>query len=197
MKILLKILLFSQKSPELSENFSKIIKFWLFCKYFSRKNFHKSVNSCRFRKMLKNAQFLITIGVDIAENEPVSDSDVLMWVCCRALKKPSAREPARAIGSKVGSFSAVSTPLIARVGAFFSIFRNLQECHTFAPLHFKILRYFAIFRWFFQNFTKNCGFLSKSSIFRFKFHGILPELREIAENCRNIVNFAVNFWKFW
>ena len=53
---------------------------------------------------------------------------------CRALKKPSAREPARAIGSKVGSFSAVSTPLIARVGAFFSIFRDLQDYHTFAPL---------------------------------------------------------------
>ena len=43
---------------------------------------------------------------------------------------------------------------------------------------------------------KKCGFLSKSSIFRFKFHGILPELREIAENCRNFVNFAEKSWKF-
>ena len=33
-----------------------------------------------------------------------------------------------------GSFSSVSTLLLARVGAFFSIFRDLQDCHTFAPL---------------------------------------------------------------
>ena len=35
-----------------------------------------------------------------------------------------------------------------------------------------------IFCVFFQNFTKYCGFLSKSSIFRFKFHGILPEFKK-------------------
>ena len=34
-----------------------------------------------------------------------------------------------------GSFSAVSTPQIARVGAFFSIFRDLQDVNSFAPLH--------------------------------------------------------------
>ena len=33
-----------------------------------------------------------------------------------------------------GSFSAVSRPPIARVGAFFSIFRDLQNFHAFAPL---------------------------------------------------------------
>ena len=32
------------------------------------------------------------------------------------------------------SFSSVSTPPIARVGAFFSIFRDLQDFHAFAPL---------------------------------------------------------------
>ena len=31
--------------------------------------------NCRSRKMLKNAPFLITIGVDTAENGPVSDVD--------------------------------------------------------------------------------------------------------------------------
>ena len=36
-----------------------------------------------------------------------------------------------------GSFSAGSTPLIARVGAFFSIFRDLQDLHSFAPLESK------------------------------------------------------------
>ena len=33
-----------------------------------------------------------------------------------------------------GSFSALSTPLIARIGLFFSIFRALQDLYTFAPL---------------------------------------------------------------
>ena len=32
------------------------------------------------------------------------------------------------------SFSSVSTPTIARVGAFFRIFRDLQDFHAFAPL---------------------------------------------------------------
>ena len=32
------------------------------------------------------------------------------------------------------SFSSVSTPPIARVGAFFSIFHDLQDIHAFAPL---------------------------------------------------------------
>ena len=35
-----------------------------------------------------------------------------------------------------------------------------------------------------------CGFFSKSSIFRRKFHGILPELREMTENYWKFVNFA-------
>ena len=33
-----------------------------------------------------------------------------------------------------GSFSAVWTATIARVGSFFSIFRDLQDYHSFAPL---------------------------------------------------------------
>jgi len=33
-----------------------------------------------------------------------------------------------------GSFSSVWTAPIARVGAFFSIFRDLQDSHSFAPL---------------------------------------------------------------
>ena len=51
-----------------------------------------------------------------------------------------------------GSFSAVSTPQIARVGAFFSIkyfFRDLQDVNSFAPLHTqkfnKISHFFKIF----------------------------------------------------
>ena len=33
-----------------------------------------------------------------------------------------------------GSFSAVSKPIVARNGAFFSIFRDLQDLQSFAPL---------------------------------------------------------------
>ena len=51
-------------------NFLKISVKSLNFDYFSNIFQEKSVNSCRFWKMLKNAPFLITIGVDTAENEP-------------------------------------------------------------------------------------------------------------------------------
>ena len=51
-------------------NFLKISVNSLNFDYFSNIFQEKSVNSCRFWKMLKNAPFLITIGVDTAENEP-------------------------------------------------------------------------------------------------------------------------------
>ena len=34
-----------------------------------------------------------------------------------------------------GSFSSVSTPIFASKYSFFSIFRDLQDVHSFAPLH--------------------------------------------------------------
>ena len=51
-----------------------------------------------------------------------------------------------------GSFSAASTPLIARLGAFFRIFQNLQDLHSFAPLQTR-------------NFSKNCQLLQNFSEF--------------------------------
>ena len=36
-----------------------------------------------------------------------------------------------------GPFSAVSTPILATKYSFFSIFRDLQDLHTFAPLQSK------------------------------------------------------------
>ena len=50
--------------------------------------------------------------------------------------------------TKEGSFSAISTPLIARLGAFFRIFQNLQDLHSFAPLQT-------------QNFRKNSAIFGK------------------------------------
>ena len=42
-----------------------------------------------------------------------------------------------------GSFSAVSTPIFASKFSFCSVFRNLQDCHTFAPLEAQNLRKFS------------------------------------------------------
>ena len=60
----------------------------------------------------------------------------------------------KAVGSRAGSSHRLESRLVlgcidtsdSESGAFFSIFRNLQESHTFAPLQFKFLRYFTIFR---------------------------------------------------
>ena len=57
-------------------------------------------------------------------------------------------------------------------------------------------RFSAFFNVIFQVFLEISGFckilwiFSKSSIFRRKFHGILPELPEMTENCSKSVNFA-------
>ena len=72
-----------------------------------------------------------------------------------------------------GSFSAVSTFLIARVGAFFRIFINLQDLHSFAPLRT-------------QNF-------SKISRFCRNFRKILQNSGKFAEILQNLPNFAEIF----
>ena len=77
-----------------------------------------------------------------------------------------------------GSFSAVWVPTIARVGAFFHIFRDLQDSHSFAPLHTQIFVNFSFL--FLQIFsTKVHHFLRMlnqfhvfSSRFWWKFVGI-------------------------
>ena len=66
-----------------------------------------------------------------------------------------------------GSFAAVSTLLIARKDAFFSIFRDLQDFHSFAPLRIQnfsknLLHFFRIFIRILQKFSQN--FLSFSEI---------------------------------
>ena len=58
-----------------------------------------------------------------------------------------------------GSFSAVSTATIASKDAFFSIFRNLQDLHSFAPLQYYILH---MFRKFFRgNFRISPDFCTR------------------------------------
>ena len=71
-----------------------------------------------------------------------------------------------------GSFSAASTATIARVGAFFSIFRDLQDFHSFAPLRI-------------QNFKKK-----KCCIFS----AFLPKFCKIlVKNCSILTKFQQNF----
>ena len=67
-----------------------------------------------------------------------------------------------------GSFSAVWVPTIARVGAFFHIFRDLQDSRSFAPLHNQIFVNFSFF--YFCNFSHQISsffaiFESISSVF--------------------------------
>ena len=53
-----------------------------------------------------------------------------------------------------GSFSAVSTVTIATKYSFCRVFRDLQDLHSFAPLHIQNLQIFS----FFFNFHKMSGF---------------------------------------
>ena len=57
-----------------------------------------------------------------------------------------------------GSFSAVWVPTIARVGAFFHIFRDLQDSHSFAPLHSQIFVNFSFL------FLQNHGIIKRNGL---------------------------------
>ena len=95
-----------------------------------------------------------------------------------------------------GSFSAVSTATIARVGAFFSIFRDLQDLHTFAPRRFqnfskKSSEILARMNWSsFHSSRKSTNFI----ICLLNFDEILSEFRE---EFQKIVNFLDIFIKLW
>ena len=68
-----------------------------------------------------------------------------------------------------GSFSAVSTPIFASKYSFCSAFRDLQDCHTFAPLETQNLRKFLP-----NVFICLLKFLQKSRFFNI-FHRILHQ----------------------
>ena len=102
--------------------------------------------------MLQNEPSLAIVAVHTSENEPSEVGPALLAprqvglhtgprrliCCCRAA---AARQTLDA------SFSAVWTATIARKDAFFCIFRDLQDLHSFAPLKSQILQ---IFRNFFR-----------------------------------------------
>ena len=79
-----------------------------------------------------------------------------------------------------GSFSSVSTPNFTSEYSFFSIFRDLSDSHSFAPLQIQNLQIFSIFAKNFANFRDFANFCRIFAIFLRNFHRILSEFREIA-----------------
>ena len=78
-----------------------------------------------------------------------------------------------------GPFSAVSTPPIARVGAFFQDFRDLQDLHAFAPLRIQNFNKISFF--FFSFFPKKILlFFLEFAIFRANFDENFSEFHEIS-----------------
>ena len=90
-----------------------------------------------------------------------------------------------------GSFSAVWVPTIARVGAFFHIFRDLQDSHSFAPLYTQIFVNFSfLFLQFFHQISSFfANFESINSISRV-FEQILMK---IFRNFTGLKNASQNF----
>ena len=71
-----------------------------------------------------------------------------------------ATKAAYAAPTSDGSFSAVWTATIASKDAFFCIFRDLQDLHSFAPLQSQILQIFRnFFRENFRIFSDFCKIL--------------------------------------
>ena len=69
-----------------------------------------------------------------------------------------------------GSFSAVSTATIARVGASFHIFRDLQDLHAFAPLQTQNINYFSFeVQSFFIEISQVCNFHLSFLVFQTDF----------------------------
>ena len=117
--------------------------------------------------MLQNEYLVAIVAVHTAENEPFKFFNYKKY---RSLES---------------SLAAVSTPIFATKASFFSIFRELHDLHTFAPLQSQNFQNFAQhfgenFEIFKSSFAKFCWYVLKSVIFRREFHGFLPEFRRIS-----------------
>ena len=71
----------------------------------------------------------LTVGVECKVEQ-----DAVAARLAAQVPPPTAADPRDHRQTLEGSFSAVSTATIARVGAFCQIFRDLQDFHPFAPL---------------------------------------------------------------
>ena len=116
---------------------------------------------------------------DVAE----SARDTVIWlVNSNARTREKAKEISK---SRIPNFPGLvlfcidtSDSESRRIFQHFSRSTRLSHLCTAPVLIFAL---FCIFSLKFSNFWKICEFFRKSSIFRRKFNGILPELREIGE----------------
>ena len=78
--------------------------------------------------------FVHVVKVELVNDRVVGQS-VLCYILTVTTLLVNLRDLCTESGQTLeGSFSAVSTATIARVGAFFQIFRDLQDFHPFVPL---------------------------------------------------------------
>ena len=91
-----------------------------------------------------------------------------------------------------GSFSAVSTATIARLGSFYSIFRDLQDLHTFAPLQTQKIskNSFENFEFFPSKLANFTDFQFNFIIFRTDFDEKNSGFDQISRNLQNFIEFA-------
>ena len=101
-----------------------------------------------------------------------------------------------AVQTLEGSFSSVSKPIFATKYSFCSIFRDLQDLQTFAPLQIQNFRDFsifsqkcAIFSRFLQNFAEFChfsfGFSRKSAGISQNFSNFDFAIAKFQKTCQN------------
>ena len=89
---------------------------------------------CRSRRELSNDYLLAKFGFDTEENEPSK-----VWSF--SLKDTESYSDFSVKSQTLeGSFSSVSRPIFATKYSFFSILRDLQDLHTFAPLQIQNVR---------------------------------------------------------
>ena len=119
-----------------------VCKITLRCSFFfwktqkPGKNENKSgviLKECRrYWKTLKNEYLDAKIGLDTAENEP---SKVWLKIRGRRFDIESYSDFfSQNVQTLEGSFSAVSTPIFTTKASFCSIFRDLQDLQSCAPL---------------------------------------------------------------
>ena len=88
-----------------------------------------------------------------------------------------------------GSFSAVWTATIARVGAFCSVFQTVQDSPAKSEEFCKPSHQFSKFRQNFAKFSKFCKFSFNTAFFRCKFHRFFSEFHGMLGNCSKYLNF--------
>ena len=110
------------------------------------------------------------------------DSTSLILTSYPTTKMVHVQLPKKTRQTSDGSFSAVSTATIASKDAFFCIFRDLQDLHSFAPLQSQILQIFRkFFRENFRIFSDFCKILLNFCEISAKINKILTQICKISD----------------